>query len=109
MYKKTAVITGAAGLLGIQHASALLESDYNVILLDLDKTLLKKVYLKLLNIYQNKDILYYPCDITQEKQVKRVLSKIKNKNLKIEVLVNNADKNPKMNIYTNTYIYIYRQ
>ena len=48
MYKKTAVITGAAGLLGIQHASALLESDYNVILLDLDKTLLKKVYLKLI-------------------------------------------------------------
>ena len=42
MYKKSAVITGAAGLLGIQHASALLESDYDIILLDLNKSALKK-------------------------------------------------------------------
>lgn len=103
MYKKTAVITGAAGLLGIQHASALLESGYNVILLDLKKNLLKKINLKLIKLHKDKIILSYPCDITQEKKVKDILNKIKKKKLKVEVLVNNADKNPKMNKYTKSY------
>ena len=35
--KKNALITGAAGLLGPQHAMALNEIGFNVILLDIDK------------------------------------------------------------------------
>ena len=103
MYKKSVVITGAAGLLGIQHASALLESDYDIILLDLNKSALKKINLKLEQIFKHKTILSYACDITQEKKVRDVLKKIKQKKLKIEVLVNNADKNPKMKKYSKSF------
>ena len=44
MKKKTrvALITGAAGLLGIQHATALLEINFKVILLDIDGKKLNK-------------------------------------------------------------------
>ena len=52
---------------------------------------------------KHKTILSYACDITQEKKVRDVLKKIKQKKLKIEVLVNNADKNPKMKKYSKSF------
>ena len=40
---KTALITGAAGLLGIEHATALLECNCNLVLTDIDTKKLIKV------------------------------------------------------------------
>ena len=45
--KKSALITGGAGLLGPQHAIALNELNFNIVLLDIDKTKLIKTYNKL--------------------------------------------------------------
>ena len=42
--KKTALVTGAAGLLGEQHCIALLESNFNVIATDLDFRGLQKKF-----------------------------------------------------------------
>ena len=41
---KTALITGSGGLLGPQHAIALLEQEANIILTDISQTSLEKAY-----------------------------------------------------------------
>ena len=85
---KISIITGGAGLLGIQHAHALLELNSTVILIDIDyKKLLKtKNYFKKLN----KNVFVYQLDITNENQLKKISSKILKKIKKIDVLINNA-------------------
>ena len=102
--KKNALITGAAGLLGPQHAMALNEIGFNVILLDIDKKNLILAYKKIKKkLKKNTKILYYACDITDEIEVKKVAKDLKKKNYLIDVLVNNADMNPKMDKYKNSY------
>jgi NAD(P)-dependent dehydrogenase (short-subunit alcohol dehydrogenase family) len=102
MFKKTAVITGGAGLLGPQHALALNEIGFNVVILDVDKKNLKikKKFLEN-NKKKNTNILSYYCDITSEKSVKNILHKLIKNQFRIEVLVNNADCNPKMKNFNN--------
>lgn len=102
MFKKIAVITGGAGLLGPQHAIALNEIGFNVVILDVDKKNLKikKKFLEN-NKKKNTNILSYYCDITSEKSVKNILNKLIKNQFRIEVLVNNADCNPKMKNFNN--------
>ena len=50
------IITGAAGLLGEQHAAALAEAGFNIILTDIDKKKLKSfVQVKFKNLLKNKN------------------------------------------------------
>ena len=70
MKKKTrvALITGAAGLLGIQHAIALLEINFKVILLDIDrKNLIKQLIFK--KKFSSKNVLSFKADITKEFEI----------------------------------------
>ena len=53
---KTALITGAGGLLGFEHASALLEINCNLILTDINLNQLIKVKEKLKKTFTNKSI-----------------------------------------------------
>ncbi len=77
---KNALITGAAGLLGPQHAIALNEIGFNIILIDIDKKNLFKKYNKLKKKIKKKTkIFYYVCDISSESQVKKVSSDLKKK------------------------------
>ena len=103
MSDKNVVITGAGGLLGPEHASALNELGYNVIMLDNDKTSLNNKFIK---INKNKKyktkILKYFCDISNEEAVNKVSLDLK-KNLIVDVLINNADLNPKMKKYKNNF------
>ena len=39
---KTAIITGAAGLLGYEHAIALADAGYNIVILDINLKILKQ-------------------------------------------------------------------
>ncbi len=94
---KTAIITGGAGLLGPEHALALNEIGYNVVILDINKISLNKTYDFLKKkLSRNTKLIKYHCDITKEKQINKILRKLINKKLSIDVLVNNADCNPKM-------------
>jgi NAD(P)-dependent dehydrogenase (short-subunit alcohol dehydrogenase family) len=100
MNKKFALITGAAGLLGIHHAAALAEVGFNVVLIDIKrngKTKLKLVTSSLRKQYPDSYFLSYDCDISSENQVKNIQKKLQKKKIEIEILINNADKNPKMN------------
>lgn len=101
---KTAIITGAAGLLGYEHSISLANEGYNIVMLDINLNELKKKA-KLLEINKKKKVkvFFFKCDISSEKKVKQINKKIKEKKLKIEVLVNNADKNPKMKKYKSIF------
>ena len=82
---KTAVVTGALGLLGRQHCYALAEAGANVIVCDLDDNKCKD-FAKTLTV----DGMGCGVDITNTDSVKELKIKILNQFGKIDVLVNNA-------------------
>ena len=63
---KFGLVTGAAGLLGFEHCKTILNSGYGLIMVDINKSLLKKKYLILLKIYRNLPIKMFSVDITSE-------------------------------------------
>ena len=96
MNKKFALITGASGLLGPEHASALAEIGLNSILVDINKKDLRRKKIELQNKYPNTIFYDFDCDISSEKEVMNLSKYLKKNKIFIEVLVNNADVNPKM-------------
>ena len=87
---KNVIITGAAGLLALQHIYAVLENDGNVFLIDIDKKKLNKRYKELIKFYSKKQINIFSGDITSEKFITNVNKKIKKLKKKIHVLINNS-------------------
>jgi len=84
------LITGAGGLLGEQHASALLDIKSNIILTDINE---KKIFLlkkKLKKKYKNSNILHFKLDVSNENSVKKLHKFLINKKYFVNVLINNA-------------------
>ena len=75
---KNIIITGGSGFLGNQITSALLNEKANVYIIDI-KNPKKKMPAK-----------YFKSDITNEDELKKILKFFKSKNIKIDVLINNA-------------------
>ena len=88
--QKNFVITGAAGLLGAEHSSALLEENANVILLDINIKKLNRLKQVLKNKYPISDIIVFKVDISKENLIKKVIAKLQKKKIKIHGLINNA-------------------
>ncbi len=93
---KVAIVTGAAGFMGLQHVNAILSNGGKVVLIDVDQKKLNQVKKK---IKIKKNILLLKADITDENKVKYCLKKILNKFKSIDILINNAslDYPPKKN------------
>jgi len=87
---KNAIITGAAGLLGIQHINSVLLNGGNVILIDNNKLKLNIRLKELLKKFAKKRIQSFCGDITKEKFIKTVCKKIVKKKENIDILINNA-------------------
>jgi len=89
-FSKTALITGAAGLLGEQHCLALLQSNFRVIATDLN--------FKNLNLKFNKsnftkfksNLVLKKIDVTNEKSIQNCLKYLKQNKITLDVLINNA-------------------
>ena len=75
---KNIVITGGNGFLGKQITQALLKEKANVFIIDIKKQK-KKTAAK-----------YFQTDITNEYELRNILKYFKNKNKKIDILINNA-------------------
>jgi len=95
---KWVVVTGAAGLLGKQHATALLEVNANLVLLDKDKNRIIQVVHELNQLGFSGKILNYEIDITNESKVQAVNDDLLAKKISISVLINNAAINPKYEV-----------
>lgn len=93
---KAALITGAAGLLGVEHAAALLESGATVVLTDIDEASLGNANKKLSGNADSSRILTHAMDVSQPDAIRAVAKKLETAGLRIDVLVNNAAIDPKV-------------
>lgn len=82
---KTAIVTGALGLLGRQHCLALSEAGASVIVCDLDEKTCNDFAFSL-----EGDSIGISADITSIDSVNNLKEKVLNKYRKIDILVNNA-------------------
>ena len=90
-----AIITGGAGLLGIKHAEAIIEMGGTPVLLDIDKVKISNAAETLSNTY-SRDIFGINCDITSEEDLNMTCDEIIKKYNRIDILINNAANNPKV-------------
>jgi len=93
---KTALITGAAGLLGIEHAAALLECDCRVILTDISEDGLQSAQKQLKKEFPSGEIYTYPMDVSDLTSIQTVSYKLKYKDIDVDILINNAAIDPKV-------------
>jgi len=92
---KTIIITGGAGLLGKKHAEAVAEFGGNPIILDINEQAANQTA-KVLNKIYNVNSLGYRCDITSKQEVLECCRNILEKYKHIDVLINNAAIDPKV-------------
>ena len=92
---ETALITGASGLLGVEHAKALLETGATVVLTDIDEISLSVVCDDLIKTFGKNRIICKAMDVTNEENIKVVATELASVN--IGILINNAAIDPKVN------------
>lgn len=90
-----ALITGGAGMLGTEHAKAILAANGRVILWDLNAELLKETSNNLAYEFDIKKIITQVVDVTDELQVSMAIGKIENQGIQVDILINNVASNPK--------------
>jgi NAD(P)-dependent dehydrogenase (short-subunit alcohol dehydrogenase family) len=93
---KSALITGAAGLLGAEHAAALLGSGATVVLTDIDEALLQSARGRLANDFDPKRIHTNVMDVSKLEDIRAVAAKFLSLEISIDILVNNAAIDPKV-------------
>jgi NAD(P)-dependent dehydrogenase (short-subunit alcohol dehydrogenase family) len=93
---KTALITGAAGLLGIEHAAALLECGACVVLTDINEAALATARASLAKSHSDEKILIRTMDVASPEAVHAVAAGLTAKEIQIDILVNNAAIDPKV-------------
>ena len=94
---KTALITGAAGLLGREHAAALLESGATVVLTDIGKsdlTLLRDTLVQQADVVDR--IQTHIMDVSRPESVGALARQLATAGQRIDILVNNAAIDPKV-------------
>lgn len=93
---KVCIITGGAGLMGYNHACAVLAGGGIPVLIDINKEKLKIAETRLKKEFINSNIEVYQTDITCSNQLEVVKSALMEKYGHIDILINNAANNPKM-------------
>jgi NAD(P)-dependent dehydrogenase (short-subunit alcohol dehydrogenase family) len=99
---KTAVVTGACGLLGQEHCLALAELGANVIVTDLHETTI----MNSLNFLKSKNptgkFFGKLLDVTSEDSIKKCLNELVSEFKSINILINNAAIDPKVTTDNNS-------
>jgi NAD(P)-dependent dehydrogenase (short-subunit alcohol dehydrogenase family) len=93
---KTALITGAAGLLGMEHAAALLESGATVALTDMSIASLEASMLRLNEKYESAKIILAVMDVTDLESITGVREMLAVRGERVDILINNAAIDPKV-------------
>lgn len=94
---KVAVITGGAGLLGRMHAESIIEAGGTAVLLDISGDALRNAQSTMYEKYDSKCLVEgYVVDITKKKEIESVACTILEKYGHIDILINNAANNPKV-------------
>ena len=93
---RTALITGAAGLLGVEHASALLESGATVVLTDLREAELASARALLCDVADPRRVITRVMDVSRPDAIRAVAEDLSKSAVRVDVLVNNAAIDPKV-------------
>ena len=93
---KVGLITGASGLLGQQHAHALLESGAKVILTDISMEKLQLAKNKLSRSFRSELVVIKVMDVTKKDEIVSVSEELGDQGLRLDILVNNAAIDPKV-------------
>lgn len=93
---KICVITGATGLLGKKHIEAVLEGSGIAVLIGRSEERLNFVKTEFSKEYDEQRILCFKADITSENEIEVVKDELLNRYGHIDVLINNAANNPKV-------------
>ena len=87
---KAVLITGAAGLLGQEHAKAVLNCNGQPILTDIDEGALDLVANQLSDLYPEASIQYFVMDVANNDSVTNVFNALSSSKCRVDVLINNA-------------------
>lgn len=93
---KTALITGAAGLLGVEHAAALLESGATVVLTDIGEASLAAAQKTLSENAEASRIQTRVMDVSRPEVIRVVAQSLAAEGVRVDILVNNAAIDPKV-------------
>ena len=93
---KAALITGAAGLLGMEHAAALLENGATVVLTDMSAAALDAAAQRLGEQHDRARILAAVMDVSDPAAIEGVAQKLGSQGVRVDILVNNAAIDPKV-------------
>lgn len=93
---KTALITGAAGLLGVEHAAALLENGATVVITDIGEASLAAARESLSHNADTARILTRIMDVSRLDSVSAVAKELAGAGRRIDILINNAAIDPKV-------------
>ena len=86
---RVAIVTGGAGILGVKHAEAIAEIGGIPVLLDINEEKVKSEAQIIRDTY-NVGAIGIKCDITKTEEVKNILCKIINDFGQLDILINNA-------------------
>jgi len=89
---KTVMITGAGGLLGPKHAEAVIEFGARAIITDRHEDRAHEKAKELNDKYGNECAIPFYMDVTKKESIQNVVNKLD----RIDVLINNAAKDPKV-------------
>jgi NAD(P)-dependent dehydrogenase (short-subunit alcohol dehydrogenase family) len=95
--RRVAIITGGAGLLGCKHGEAVAEMGGIPILIDVDKIKVESVAEGIKKKY-NSETFGWIGDVTSQKEIQGLKTRILEKFGRIDILINNAANNPSMSI-----------
>lgn len=93
---KTALITGSAGLLGVEHAAALLQCGARVVLTDINDDSLVCTRSTLMNCFDAGKIITKYMDVSDRDNIIEVSSSLRSSGVRVDILVNNAAIDPKV-------------
>ena len=98
---KIIVITGGAGLIGIEFVKSIIENGGMAIIADINENKISKIIKELPKNYPSKKIDYFNLDITKTKSLQECIQYVHSKHGKIDALINNAY--PKNKNYGNNF------
>lgn len=93
---RVAVITGGAGMLGMEHAQAIAGAGGVPVLLDIDQDALQQRVVELAEAHHGPPADGHVVDITQPQEVAATLGNILANHGRVDILINNAANNPKV-------------
>lgn len=92
---RVAIITGGAGLLGLQHAEAIAEAGGIAVLWDIKEDAAREEALRIQKTF-GTDCMCMKVDITNPDNIKLALNEILDKYVRVDILINNAANDPKV-------------